>query len=127
MASPESREVPSGRKNGWISPITVRAANSPLWRIMSKNTGPPPPESPFASTTTGRMARAARPTPNTYVRGRWIALPISTRNIGALHQAHEDVLQTLPFGGQDADLDPAGHERTGDRRRRRGRAELDEQ
>src|SRR2546427_4360178 len=125
MASPDRSEVPSGRKNGWISAITVRAANSPLWRIWLKNTGPPPVSWDVAMITTGRTARPARPRANTHVRMRWRDLPISTRNIGALDQLDEGLFQALLLRDQGAHGDPAPHQGGVQRRGGGRRGQLD--
>src|SRR6266542_1827683 len=125
MASPDRSEVPSGRKNGWMSAIAVSAANSPLWRIWSKNTGPPLAPGDVARITTGRIASPASPRANTHVRTRWRAFAISTRNIGALDQLDEDLLQALLLRDQgvhgDASCDQGGVQRCG----RGGRSKLD--
>ena len=47
--------------------------------------------------TSGMPASAAH---RSQVRQRWKALAISTRNIDALHQIQEDILQRVPFGDQ---------------------------
>src|SRR5439155_15980903 len=109
MASPDSSEVPRGRKNGWMRTITVSAASIPLWRSWSKNKGPPLSWEDVARITTGSTASPARPSANTHVRTRCSDLPISTRNIGALHQLDEDVLQALLFRDQRAHGDPASN------------------
>src|SRR5438093_2828071 len=125
MGAADRSEVPRGRKKGWMRTITVRAASIPLCRSWSKNNGPPLSWEDVARTTTGRIANPARPRANTHVRTRWRALPTSTRNIGALHQLDEDVLQALLLRDQgahgDAARDQSGVQRSG----RGGRSKLD--
>src|SRR5438094_7675777 len=83
--------------------MTVNEANSPLRLIRSKNNGPPPESSEVARTITGSTASPAKPAANTHVRTRCRDLPISTRNIGPLDQAHEYVLEALVLGDQRTD------------------------
>src|SRR5438093_3561271 len=127
MASPDRSEVPRGRKKGWMRTITVSAASIPLCRSWSKNKGPPLWWEEVARTTTGRIASPARPRANTHVRTRWRALPISTRNIGALHQLDEDVLQALLLRDQGAHGDAACDQSGVQPRGRGGRSKLDSQ
>src|SRR5438132_1291548 len=125
MASPDSSEVPRGRKNGWMRTITVSAASIPLWRSWSKNKGPPLSWEDVARITTGSTASPARPRANTQVRTRCSDLPISTRNIGALNELDEDVLQALLLRDQGAHSHAASDQRGVHVRRGGGGGELD--
>src|SRR5947209_8846178 len=125
MASPDRSEVPRGRKKGWMRTITVRAASIPLCRSWSKNKGPPLSWEDVARITTGSTASPARPRANTQVRTRCSDLPISTRNIGALNELDEDVLQALLLRDQGAHSHAASDQRGVHVRRGGGGGELD--
>src|SRR5205823_8058291 len=113
-ASPASSPVPSGRKNGCTSAMAASGANRPACRSWSKNAGPPDASGEFRSTITGSTPNAASPAANTQVRTRCSDFRISTRNIGALHQREEHVLEAGPLRDQGADRDAGSDQRPAD-------------
>src|SRR6266545_1537505 len=102
MASPASRPVANGRKNGWTNTIAASGSNRPLWRMRSRNCGAPLASGEADRTTTGRIATAQASAASSQVRSRCRLLPSSTRYIGVSHQLEEDVLETLVLGHKGA-------------------------